>query len=258
MHRPAIALPISQHFNVVFPKLADIIDVFLVRNIKLLPSNLADYSYRKAYHANGLINIQFEEEMNNGFINFLNHNGFYHISFDCGPSCRDVYFHPSKNDIYWPTNLNETLKPEEIIKIAKERIEFIKSRFSGTIALENLDYHKGGAYEHVCDPDFITEILKKLDAYFTIDIGHILVTTFNLGIKPLEYIARLPLERIREVHLSHPNSGNDKHDCPTSYEYKLLEYILSNSSPDFIALEYYRDPKKIIGENIKLHRFLNK
>ena len=258
MSKPAVALPISQHFKAVFPQLADIVEVLSVYNVKLLPPDFASYSYRKTYHTNGLVDTRFAEEMTDGFISFLNSCGICHMSFDCGPSCLDVCFNSEENNCYWPDSSSRTLKPKEIIEIAKERINFIKSRFHGTIALENLDYHQGGAYEHVCDPNFITEILKELDICFTIDIAHILVTSINLGIEPSKYIARLPLELVREVHLSHPEGGNDKHHCPTSYEYDLLEYILANSASEFIVLEYYQEPNKIIEENIKLYRFLNR
>ncbi len=29
------------------------------------------------------------------------------------------------------------------------------------VAVENLDYHKGGAYEYICKPEFIKNLLNK-------------------------------------------------------------------------------------------------
>ena len=258
MFKPAISLPISQHFNTVFPQLADIVEAVSVYNVKSLPSNFSTYSHRKTFHTNGLINTQFVDEMTDELISFFNSNGICHMSFDCGPSCLDVCCNPEENNCYRPDKSSRTLKPDEIIEIAKDRINFIKNRFHGTIALENLDYHHGGAYEHVCEPDFITNLLKELDVFFTIDIAHLLVTSVNLGIEVSTYTAGLPLELVREVHLSHPEGGNDKHHCPTSYEYDLLENILANSAPEYILLEYYQEPNKIIEENVKLYKFLNR
>ena len=258
MHKPSLALPVSQHFDDVFPHLSDIVEVLSVYNIDSLPCDFASYPYRKTFHTNGLVNTHFADEITEDLISFLNICDVFHMSFDCGPSCLDVCFNPEENNCYWPAKSSETLNPEEIIEIAKDRIKFIKSCFHGTIALENLDYHHGGAYEHVCSPSFITNILKELDVFFTIDIAHVLVTSANLGMDPSKYISDLPLELVREVHLSHPEGGNDKHLCPTSYEYDLLEYVLANSAPEFILLEYYQEPNKIVEENIKLYEFLNR
>lgn len=258
MAKPVIALPISQHFDTVFSQLSDIVGVTLLRDIKSLPSVLTDYPHKRAFHTNGFINIQFADEMTESFMRELERFGVYHMSFDCGPSCRNTYFNSEKNGIYWPANSSDILKPEDIISIAEERMDYIKSHFKGSVALENLDYNPGGAYEYVCEPDFIKEMVEKLDVYLAMDIAHLLVTAHNFGISPFKYIERLPLERVGEIHISHPEGENDKHNCPTSFEYEMLEHILANSEPEFIVLEYYQDPKKIVDENLKLYKFLNR
>lgn len=256
MRKPEIALPVSQHFNKVFPKLPDIAKLLVVRDIKALPDIFA-LSQRKVYHTDGFIDTAFTDKITKEFIGILNMHNVEHMSFDCGPSCRNVYCNPKDNDCYCPVNPAEILAPKELLMIAEERIKFIRGHFKGTIALENLDYHSGGAYEHVCNPDFISAIIRKLDVYMALDLGHLLVTAFNFNMEPSEYITRLPLERVYEIHLSHPEKGNDMHECPTAYEYELLAYLLSKCSPDFIVLEYYKDPLKIVEENIRLANFLN-
>ena len=257
MGRLSLALPISQYFNSVFAELSDIIDVLVVRDVGLVPQQL-DGNFRRAYHTSGLIDKQFAQQMSREFINLLNSYNVSHMSFDFGPSCLDVCFNKDENDIYWPNNSSRILRPEQILSTAADRIAQIRKNFSGTIALENLDYHQGGAYEYVCNPDFIARALDDLDVYLALDIGHLLVSCFNLNIEPLSYASRLPLERVREVHLSHSEGDNDKHDCPTSYEYELFTHILSRSRPDFVVVEYYSDPGRIIEENIKLKEFLDR
>lgn len=256
IHKSGIGLPVSQHFMDVFPVIEDIVDVLVVRDLKRFPADI-DGSYRKSYHTDGLVNSQFAKEMSYEFINILNINEIYHLSFDLGPSCVDVELNNKRNDIYWPCNGSEVLAPEDILKIAGERINSIRKIFNGIISVENLDYHTGGAYEYVCEPDFIAYAVKKLNVDITIDVAHLLVTCHNLHLDPFNYISKLPLKSIREVHISHPDGDNDKHDPPTEYEYELLDYLLSESAPDFIVVEYYKNPKKIIEENIKLFNFLN-
>lgn len=258
MSRPKLALPYHQHFDLVFPQLHQIVEILILRDIKLLPANLSDYSQVKAYHTNGLVDRQFAQNMTDNFISLLNKNEVFHISFDCGPSCRDVYFNAEKNHCYWPKDSSETLQPNQIMQIAKQRTNIIRKIFEGTIALENLDYHPGGAYEYVCEPEFISRLLRELDVYLVLDIAHALITSHSFGIDPIKYISRLPLELVREVHLSHPKQTQDSHDCPEAVEYELLGHILKHCRPEFVMLEYYQDPAKIIEENFKLSNFLKR
>jgi len=257
MPRPKIALPISQFFSAVFPELQGIAEVLIVRDVTRDAGAQAE-PLRKVYHTNGFIDTRFAEEMNEQFLDTLGKNNIEHISFDFGPSCLDAEFNPRMQDCFWPVNSSPTLDKEEIIDIALRRLNGIRKTFKGRVALENLDYHEGGAYEHVCEPEFISEALKKLACYLALDIGHLLVTCFNFRLDPKEYLSRLPLELVREVHLSHPEAGFDKHGAPTDYEYGILDYLLSCSSPDFIVVEYYEKPELIIKENRRLNDFLSR
>lgn len=49
------------------------------------------------------------------------------------------------------------------------------------LLVENLDYCPEGAYEHVCDPGFIREVVEEVDCGFLLDIGHMQVTSSWLG-----------------------------------------------------------------------------
>lgn len=255
--KPVIALPVSQHFNAVFPQLKGVADLLVVRDFGRLPGMREDY-LPKVYHTNGLVNIEFAEEMNGKFLENINKNNIKHISFDLGPSCLDVKFNPQEHDCFWPNNSSPTLGEHEILEVATERLKNIRQVFNGSIALENLDYHKGGAYEHVCEAGFICDALNKLGCYLALDIAHLLVSCFNFGIDQFTYISMLPLDLIKEIHLSHPQGNFDAHSAPTDNEYKLLEFLLSKSNPDFIVIEYYDQPEVIIKENKRLHEFLNR
>ncbi|MFC1711145.1 DUF692 family multinuclear iron-containing protein [Patescibacteria group bacterium] len=93
-----------------------------------------------------------------------------------------------------------------------------------------------GAYFYISDPDFVSEIVKKNDCYFLLDIAHLIVNANNLGYKnPKDFIKKLPLDKTIEVHIHHPiydkklGYFRDAHLPITDKEIKLLKWILGKA-----------------------------
>ena len=51
-------------------------------------------------------------------------------------------------------------------------------------------------------PEFITKVVEECDTGFLFDIGHARVAAERLGIPFDEYVARLPMDRVVELHLA--------------------------------------------------------
>ncbi len=87
-----------------------------------------------------------------------------------------------------------------------DNLTHLRSLFPGLpLLLENLDYMPpeiSGAYEHVCEPEFITDLLAAAGCPLLLDLAHARVSAGNLGIPWADYLAALPLEAVRQVHLS--------------------------------------------------------
>ncbi len=242
-----IALTASQHFDTVYPQVADIVDVIELRTLNSIPSA---GKVERIVHLNGFINDQFEDEVNAQFLSRLNDYGIKSLSFDLGPSCEKVRM----DDFYMPESA--VLSPDRIMEIGKRRLAGIRSVYKGPVSMENLDYHKGGAYEHVCEPSFITRAVYELSTGLTLDIGHANVTAFNKHMDVKDYIGMLPLDRLTEVHISHAVNDDDAHDLPTDSDYDILEFIFSKANPGYIVVEYFRDPEAIVGQLRILHNFI--
>jgi hypothetical protein len=113
------------------------------------------------------------------------------------------------------------------------------------LLLENLDYCPEGAYEHVCDPAFITEVLERTGAGLLFDLGHWQVSASWLGYDPVEALDLIPIERAVEIHLSSPRpladgSGrlDDAHEPLTGADLDLLGCVLQRVTPRAITIEY--------------------
>jgi uncharacterized protein (UPF0276 family) len=127
------------------------------------------------------------------------------------------------------------------------------------LLLENLDYCPEGAYEHVCEPEFIRAVLEATGAWLLLDLGHLQVTASWLETAPETLLAQLPLERVREVHVSSPrplagNSGrlDDVHETLTERDVELLRTTLNACQPRAVTLEYKRDPLELRGQLARL------
>jgi uncharacterized protein (UPF0276 family) len=129
------------------------------------------------------------------------------------------------------------------------------------LILENLDYCPGGAYEHICAPEFIAEVLARADVGLLLDLAHARVSAGRLGLRIHEYLARLPLERVRQLHVSGPRARNgvlvDVHEPLREEDYALLDYVLERSQPQAITLEYRHDAAKLREQLGRLYAIIH-
>jgi uncharacterized protein (UPF0276 family) len=110
------------------------------------------------------------------------------------------------------------------------------------LLLENLDYWPSGAYEHVAEPSFIAEVLEDADTGFLLDLAHARVAAAYVGVPIDEYLARLPLARVRELHVSGPRLRDgvltDAHDTLDDEDYRLVAAVLRVVRPGAVTFEY--------------------
>lgn len=113
------------------------------------------------------------------------------------------------------------------------------------VLIENLDYCPEGAYEHVCEPTFIREVVDATGCWLLLDLAHLQVSADWLGYAAEEYASLLPLERVVEVHLSSPRMVgphlDDGHDHLVERDFRLLSWVLERCTPRAVVLEYTRD-----------------
>ena len=127
------------------------------------------------------------------------------FSFHLGFSCERL---KSGGQFDFATALSEVLPKEVVRERMVSNMAFVKEKYlkRGEILMENLDYNpkdKSGAYEYVCDPDFIAEILSATGCRMLMDLGHANCSAQNMGYDDvMGFIKKLPLEKVVEVHMS--------------------------------------------------------
>lgn len=124
------------------------------------------------------------------------------------------------------------------------------------VLVENLDAQDGGAYDHVCDPGFLRELVDEADVGMLLDLAHAQVSASRMGMTAEAYLAALPLDRVRQVHLSGPRpkepSGPsplvDAHDVLRERDLELLDHVLERTAPWAVTLEYGRDAARVLEQ----------
>ncbi len=103
---------------------------------------------------------------------------------------------------------SETLPEDVVAQRIVDNMDVVKKTYlkRGEILFENLDYNpkdESGAYEYVCDPEFISRILDRTGCRMLLDFGHVNVSAQNMGYQDvMGFAKKLPLEKVVEVHMS--------------------------------------------------------
>jgi uncharacterized protein (UPF0276 family) len=155
------------------------------------------------------------------------------------------------------------LQPRDLVlERCITRLNQLKSLLPVPILIEHLDYNPTQAYEFVCEPDFIQEVLSKTGTYLLFDLAHARVTAQAFGIPVEDYIVQLPLEKVRQIHLNRPGWRDgrlvDAHLALEEEDYLLFEKILSRCQPWSVTLEYNHDPGNILSQITRLREILNR
>jgi hypothetical protein len=134
---------------------------------------------------------------------------------------------------------------DELLTTMVANVRGLAQRISVPLLLENLDLQPTGAYDHVCEPAFLRELLAATDAWLLLDLAHAQVSAARLGLDVEGYLAGLPLERVRQLHVSGPRWRDgvlhDAHEPLRARDVALLREVLAETRPWALTLEYGRD-----------------
>lgn len=139
------------------------------------------------------------------------------------------------------------------------------------VMAENIPYYPTGLkrmYAKCCvDPELIHRVLERTGVGFLLDISHARIAATHLGIDAKAYIESLPVDRIRELHITgiEPVDGRLLDHMPLNDEdWRWAEWAMSRIAdgawrkPWCVALEYggigkpfvWRSEKRVIADQL--------
>jgi uncharacterized protein len=176
------------------------------------------------------------------------------LSVHLGFSAAEVLF-----DVHM-TARSPALPRGELLANICRNVRTLAAAIAVPLILENLDYCPGGAYEHICEPDFIATVLNATGAGLLLDLAHAQVSASRLGLPIKEYLLMLPLEQVRQLHISGPRLRDgvlyDAHEPLLDTDYALLEWVLGRTQPWALTLEYNREEAGLREQLVRLRDLL--
>lgn len=127
-------------------------------------------------------------------------------------------------------------------RIAARIIE-ARDRLERPMAVENISWYLALGHSEKDEADFITEILERADCGMLLDVNNIFVNGENHGSDPYEFLARIPLDRVWQMHVAgHERFDHgliiDTHgDTVKDEVYELMAWVIERVGPKPVLLE---------------------
>jgi uncharacterized protein len=131
----------------------------------------------------------------------------------------------------------------ELVRTVAERARRVQDFLELPFALENASSYLTFRGSTLAEWDFIGEVAEKADIGLLFDVNNVFVTAYNHGLDPVEFVNRVPHERIVQIHLAgHSNLGThiiDTHDGRVSEPvWDLYRLTIERSGPVSTLVEW--------------------
>ncbi len=135
---------------------------------------------------------------------------------------------------------------EESLRHVIDRIVQVQDFFQSRILVENVSSYIHFADSQIPEDEFLCAVAEQADCWLLVDVNNIYVNQINHGLNGNEYIDRLPLERIREIHLAgYEDKGDyllDTHNQAVSEPvWRLYERLIRRRSDIPTLIEWDSD-----------------
>ena len=109
---------------------------------------------------------------------------------------------------------------EETLDHVAARVGRVQDALGRRIALENASTYITFTADTLSEWDFLAELTRRADCDLLLDVNNVYVSAFNHGFDPADYLAAIPKDRVRQIHLAgHEHNGDhivDTHDAPVA------------------------------------------
>ncbi|WP_211263146.1 DUF692 domain-containing protein [Thioalkalivibrio nitratireducens] len=90
---------------------------------------------------------------------------------------------------------------EDAVRHVAERVGVVQDLLGMRIALENVSYYAQPGAE-MSEAEFVTAVIETADCGLLLDVNNIVVNAINHRYDPLDFLDRVPLDRVRYLHVA--------------------------------------------------------
>lgn len=136
------------------------------------------------------------------------------------------------------------------------------NRFSGLpVLLENMPAFPHRKYSAEISAVNISRILHQTGSRMLLDIAHARVVASVFRWEVRQYLSQLPLDKVVQIHVSGTRQKNgflfDAHEPLDAEDYDLLEWVLKQTKPSLVTLEYFRGRDKLHDQLSRIRNMLS-
>ncbi|TDU01187.1 hypothetical protein DFO45_0704 [Azorhizobium sp. AG788] len=132
-----------------------------------------------------------------------------------------------------------------------EHVDRVQTHLRRQMLLENPATYLTFAESTLAETDFLAEVARRTGCGLLLDVNNVFVAATNHNTDPAAYLARFPLEAVREIHLSgHAQTTDetgaplliDSHDTPvTDPVWALYARVIARTGPVATLIEWDND-----------------
>lgn len=117
-------------------------------------------------------------------------------------------------------------------KHAIRRAREVQAQLPIPLLLENITYYAELGHGDMDEAEYLAMVLDGADAGWLLDINNVYVNSLNFGFDPRVWLARMPLERVVQMHIAgHQRFGDltlDTHGAPViDPVIELMQWVLA-------------------------------
>ena len=133
----------------------------------------------------------------------------------------------------------------EALEVACENIDRAQTALGRVMLFENPSSYLAFPQDEMAEWEFLSEMARRTGCYLLLDVNNVHVSAQNHGFSAQDYIAGLPLDRVRQIHLAGHTPGEiviDTHDREVCGEvWALYAETIARTGP--VATMIERDDK---------------
>jgi uncharacterized protein len=90
----------------------------------------------------------------------------------------------------------------EAVRHTIGRARALQARLPVPLLLENITYYAELGAAEMDEADFIAAVLEGADVGWLLDVNNVYVNALNFGFDPKEWLSRMPLDRVAQIHIA--------------------------------------------------------
>ncbi|MES2837046.1 MAG: DUF692 domain-containing protein [Bacteroidota bacterium] len=154
---------------------------------------------------------------------------------------------------------------EDAVKHIVNRINQVQDFLEMQLVIENVSYYTPVAAE-MKEEEFISQIVQESNCGLLLDINNVFVNSFNHKYNPKDFIASLPLDNVKYIHMAGheqvaPDLIIDTHGQPIVNDvFELYNWTINYLKPVPVLLERdfnFEDKDQIMSEINQLKKISN-